>query len=289
LQNNPNFKLIKGDIRDTALLDSLFAENHFRTVLHLAARAGVRPSIEDPLLYQDVNVRGTLNLLEVCRRNAVEKMVFASSSSVYGASCPAPFREDANINHPISPYAASKASAELFCRTYNHLYRMPVIVLRLFTVYGPRQRPDLAIHRFTQQIDRGEPVNIYGDGTSRRDYTYIDDIVDGFIAAMDYGATGYGSEPFQTFNLGGGRPVDLNFLLITLQKALNRNARVKYAEPVPGDMSATGADISKAQALLGYHPKFTIEAGIASFVRWYLNNKENGCESPGRYEYVSNP
>ncbi len=284
LEDNANFKLVEGDVRDAALLDALFTEYGFRTILHLAARAGVRPSIEDPVLYQDVNVRGTLNLLEACRKNQAEKIVFASSSSVYGASCSAPFREDANINYPISPYAASKASAELFCRTYNHLYGLPVIVLRLFTVYGPRQRPDLAIHHFTQQIERGEPVNIFGDGTARRDYTFIEDIVDGFTAAM-----GYGADSFQIFNLGGGRPVDLNYLLVTLQKALNRNARLKYSEPVPGDMPNTGADISKAQKLLGYQPNISIEEGISRFVRWYLENKENGCESPGRYQYVSHP
>jgi len=269
LEKEPDFQLIEGDIRDISILRSLFTEQSINSVIHLAARAGVRPSVEFPLLYQDINVRGTLNLLQECCRIGVNKFIFASSSSVYGINGHAPFNEKANVNHPVSPYAASKASAELFCRTYNHLYGLPVIALRLFTVYGPRQRPEMAIYRFTRQIDKGEEVNIFGDGTSDRDYTYIEDIVDGFMAAL-----GYQGESFQIFNLGRGRTTNLKYLLTLLEKALHKKARIKFADPVPGDVPLTIADITKANILLGYNPQVNIEEGINRFVRWYLNGKE---------------
>jgi UDP-glucuronate 4-epimerase len=270
LLKEENFHLIEGDIRDSFLLKDIFSRNNFRAVVHLAARAGVRPSIENPLLYQDVNIMGTLNLLQECRNASVEKFIFASSSSVYGANCPSPFDEDANVNYPVSPYAASKASTELFCRTYNHLYKLPVIILRLFTVYGPRQRPEMAIHHFVKQIEDNEEIVIFGDGSSNRDYTYVDDIVDGFAAALEY----HGPS-FQIFNLGRGQTVKLDYLVKIIEKALNKKSRIKYAEPAPGDMLITIADISKARSLLGFDPKVSIEEGISRFVRWHLNNKES--------------
>ncbi len=231
LAKEENFQLIEGDIRDSSLLSNIFSKNDFQSVMHLAARAGVRPSIEHPLLYQDVNVTGTLNLLQACRNANVGKFIFASSSSVYGINSASPFSEDANVNRPVSPYAASKASAELFCRTYNHLYNLPIVILRLFTVYGPRQRPEMAIHRFVKQIENDEEINIFGDGTSNRDYTYVEDIVDGFMAALHYQGPS-----FQIFNLGRGQTVNLSYLVKIIEKALNKKAKIKYAEPAPGDV-----------------------------------------------------
>jgi UDP-glucuronate 4-epimerase len=213
---------------------------------------------------------GTLNLLQTCRDARVERFIFASSSSVYGINGTSPFNEDANVNHPVSPYAASKAAAELFCSTYNHLYKLPVIILRLFTVYGPRQRPEMAIYHFARQIENGEKVNVFGDGTANRDYTFIEDIIDGFMAAMDYQG-----ESYQIFNLGSGMTVNLNRLLQIIERALAKKARIKYVDPVPGDVPITIADISKAKALLGYHPKVGIEEGVTRFVRWYLEDKEH--------------
>lgn len=270
LGNERNFKLIKGDIRDSALLNDIFSRNRISVVMHLAARAGVRPSVEYPLLYQDVNVMGTLNLLQACKDSNVEKFVFASSSSVYGLNNSPPFKEDANVNQPVSPYAASKASAELFCRTYNHLYTLPVTVLRLFTVYGPRQRPEMAIHRFTRQIYNGEEVSVFGDGSTNRDYTYVEDIVDGLVAAMNYR-----DGSFQIFNLGAGQTVYIGKLLEIIENSLTKKARIKYVDRVPGDVPSTDADISKAALYLGYKPKFNIEQGISNFVEWYLKNKES--------------
>jgi UDP-glucuronate 4-epimerase len=242
----------------------------------------VRPSVQTPLLYQDVNVRGTLNLLEACRKTGIGKFIFASSSSVYGINGISPFGEDDIVNHPVSPYAASKTSGELFCYTYNHLYKLPVVILRLFTVYGPRQRPEMAIHRFTRQIDNNEVVSIFGDGAATRDYTYIEDIIDGFISALNY----YG-EPFQIFNLGGGRTISLKSLITVIEKSLNKKAVIEHFDPVAGDVPATIADISKAKSLLNFEPKIDIEEGILRFVRWFRKCKENINESPGSYQYVS--
>lgn len=270
LTKEDKFLLIEGDIRDTFLLKKLFSENSFQTVFHLAARAGVRPSIECPLLYQDVNIKGTLNLLqESCKAN-IGKFIFASSSSVYGNNSPSPFQEDANVNQPISPYAASKVSAELFCSTYNHLYNLPVVILRLFTVYGPRQRPEMAIHHFVEQIDDGREILIFGDGTSNRDYTYIEDIINGFMAALSYRGNS-----FQIFNLGRGQTVNLGYLVKIIENTVNKKAKVKYVDPAPGDVPLTIADISKARSLAGFEPRISIEEGIRRFVRWYRENKEH--------------
>jgi UDP-glucuronate 4-epimerase len=269
LKGDSRFQLINGDIRDTALLSNIFSRQRISCVFHLAARAGVRPSLEQPLLYQDINIMGTINLLQSCRNQSVENFIFASSSSVYGINKQSPFSEESSINHPISPYAASKASAELFCNTYHHLYRFPVTILRLFTVYGPRQRPEMAIHQFVRQIDSGGEVDVFGDGSSQRDYTYIDDVVDGFAAAMQYQGNSC-----QIFNLGGGKVVNLACLLEVIQKALNKKAHLKYTAEMPGDVPITMADISKAKNLLGYIPRVDIVEGVRRFVEWYQVNKE---------------
>ncbi len=268
LQTVENFHFEEGDIRDTTLLARIFSEYGISLVAHLAARAGVRPSLEQPLLYQDVNVGGTINLLEISRTCGVRQFVFASSSSVYGVNGKAPFSEEAKTDYPVSPYAASKAAAELFCRTYNHLYYLPVIALRLFTVYGPRQRPEMAIHRFVRMVDKGEEVTLFGDGTTSRDYTYISDIIDGFEAALTIRG-----ETFQVLNLGDGRNISLNYLLELIEETLGKKARIRYCTPPPGEVSITLADISKTHSILSYKPKVSIENGIPLFVRWYLENR----------------
>lgn len=266
LRTREEFHLVWGDIRDTGLLERLFKENDITVVVHLAARAGVRPSIEQPVLYQDVNIGGTVNLLEASRACGVKHFILTSSSSVYGLSGQPPFSEETIINFPISPYAASKAAAELFGRAYSHLYGLPVVVLRPFTVYGPRQRPEMAISRFVRMVDRGEEVTLFGDGTSNRDYTYIDDIIAGFESALTYRG-----EMFQIFNLGAGRMVELDYLLELIEKALGKKAKVKHVTAPPGEVPITHADISKAQAILGYQPRTPIEEGIPRFVHWYLS------------------
>jgi UDP-glucuronate 4-epimerase len=268
LQTVENFRFEEGDIRDTTLLSRIFSEYGISLVAHLAARAGVRPSLEQPLLYQDVNIGGTVNLLDTSRAYGTRQFIFASSSSVYGVNGKAPFSEEANTDSPVSPYAASKAAAELFCRTYSHLYGLRVIALRLFTVYGPRQRPEMAIHRFVRMVDSGEEVTLFGDGTTSRDYTYIDDIIDGFEATLTLRG-----EAFQVFNLGDGRDISLGYLLELIEETLGKKAKIRYCPPPPGEVSITLADISKAQSILNYKPKVSIEEGIPLFVRWYLENR----------------
>ncbi|MHC4789496.1 MAG: GDP-mannose 4,6-dehydratase, partial [Planctomycetota bacterium] len=256
--------LVEGDIRDAELCRSVLERGDVRSVVHLAARAGVRPSIERPALYQDVNCTGTANLLEAARLSGgVEKFVFGSSSSVYGINSKIPFSEDDPISRPISPYAASKRAAELLCHVYHHLYGLPVICLRLFTVYGPRQRPDLAIHKFARLIAQGRPIPVYGDGSSRRDYTYCSDIVDGIMAALDCEAE------FEIVNLGNSQPVELRELIRLIEESMGRKATIERLPDQPGDVPVTYADISKAQRLLGYEPRFPIGQGIAEFVEWF--------------------
>ncbi len=267
LKTMDSFQPEQGDIRDSSLLNRIFRANDIDVVVHLAALAGVRPSLDKPLLYQDVNVGGTINLLQASRTCGVKKFIFTSSSSVYGLNGQAPFREESNVNYPLSPYAASKAAAELFCRTYSHLYSLPTVVIRPFTVYGPRQRPEMAIHHFVKMIDRGEEVTIFGDGSTGRDYTYIGDIIAGLEAAL-----AYQGDLFQIFNLGASRVVKISYLLKLIEEALGKKARIKYVAPPPGDVPVTLADISKAQAMIGYQPRTNIEEGIALFVRWYRTN-----------------
>jgi UDP-glucuronate 4-epimerase len=264
---NDNFKLLEGDIRDASFLNKVFSANNIGTVIHLAARAGVRPSMEQPVLYHDVNVAGTVNLLEASRTFPVKRFVFSSSSSVYGCDSAVPFSEDAKIDNPISPYAASKAAAEIFCRTYSQLYRIPMVVLRLFTVYGPRQRPEMAICRFVRMISKHEEITVFDGGMTSRDYTNINDIVAGIEAALTRRIDG-----FQVCNLGCGRSVQLNQLVALIEEALGEKARVRYLNSPPGEMPITLADISKAGAVLGYEPRISIEEGISRFVQWYLNN-----------------
>ena len=238
-------------------------------VIHLAARAGVRPSIEQPSLYEHVNLAGTVNLLELCREFQVSRLIFGSSSSVYGASSRAPFSEEQSDLRPISPYAATKLSGELFCYTYAHLYKLPVVSLRFFTVYGPRQRPDLAIHKFLGRIERGQPIPIFGDGETGRDYTYVDDIVAGILASLDFKFASGDSAPFEIFNLGNSHPVKLAELVHLLEDATGKKAILKQEAPQQGDVPLTWADISKAGRLLGYRPQTTLQDGLKKFVAWY--------------------
>lgn len=262
-----NYRLVETDICDRAGLANLFAEEAFDTIIHLAARAGVRPSLEQPVEYYETNVTGTLNLLELARAHKISRFIFASSSSVYGAGVEPPFQEDA-ILRPISPYAATKAAGELLAHTYSHLYGMTILCLRFFTVYGARQRPDLAIHKFTKLISEGKPIPLFGNGDTARDYTYIDDIVSGIMATLKYEAT-----PFEIVNLGESHTVSLRGLVELIEQALGKKAIIEWHPIQPGDLLRTHADVSKARKLLGYDPQVPIELGIQKFVAWFLAQK----------------
>ena len=261
---DPRYQLNEVDIRDHQSLEPVFKNNNFDCVVHLAARAGVRPSLSEPQLYTETNINGTLNLLELARKNNIKQFVFGSSSSVYGINAKVPFSEDDPIRQPISPYAATKGAGELLCHTYSHLYGLRCICLRFFTVYGPRQRPDLAIHKFARLITQGKPIPVFGDGTTRRDYTYVDDIIDGMMAAISYDKRDY-----EVINLGESRTVELSELIQLLEKELDTHATIDRQPPQPGDVPQTFADISKARALLGYDPKTQIEDGLRRFVEWF--------------------
>jgi UDP-glucuronate 4-epimerase len=265
-ENNSNYKLFEADIRNRNALEEIFSQNSFDCIAHLAARAGVRPSLTQPLLYTETNINGTMNLLELAREHNVPQFVFGSSSSVYGINAKVPFAEDDPIRQPISPYAATKAAGELLCHTYSHLYDMRCVCLRFFTVYGPSQRPDLAIHKFAKLITAGKPIPVFGDGTTRRDYTYIDDIIAGVRAAIDYTAS-----DFEVFNLGESRTVELRELILLLEQELGMTAKIDRQPLQPGDVPQTFADITKARKLLGYDPQTQIEAGIRKFVNWFKN------------------
>lgn len=256
------------DLRDNDAIRNLFHGEKFETVVHLAARAGVRPSIDHPQLYFDTNVTGTLHLLEAARTIGVKRFIFASSSSVYGIGKTPPFREDFHLTQTISPYAATKVAAEFLCSTYSHLHQMRVVVLRYFTVYGPRQRPDLAVHQFTKRIHAGEPINQFGDGTTRRDYTYIDDIIQGTMAALDYRGP-----LFDVFNLGENETIELKELIGAVENALSKKAKIKRMPEQPGDVPLTCADISKARKLLGYNPTTKFSEGLPKFVDWFLKSE----------------
>ena len=260
----PAPKLHKVDIRNAKQLEAKLDGSSFDQIVHLAARAGVRPSIHQPELYFQTNVMGTLHLLEWARKRGLKKFIFASSSSVYGLNEKIPFSENDLIGKTISPYASTKLAAEQLCSNYSHLHGIECICLRFFTVYGPRQRPDLAIHRFASQIMRGEPIQQFGDGTTRRDYTYIDDAIDGVLAAMKY------SKPFDIFNLGESETVELKYLIMQLEQALGRKAQIEVLPQQPGDVPVTYADIAKARALLGYSPQTKIQEGLKKFVEWFL-------------------
>jgi UDP-glucuronate 4-epimerase len=265
---NPNYHLFRIDIRDKPALETVFDSIRFDCVVHLAARAGVRPSLEQPLLYAETNIRGTLNLLELAREHSIKQFVFGSSSSVYGINARVPFSEDDPVRQPISPYAATKASGELLCHTYSHLYGIRCVCLRLFTVYGPRQRPDLAIHKFARLITEGKAIPVFGDGTTRRDYTYIDDIIAGVRAAIDYEASDY-----EVINLGESRTVELRELVELLEKELGSKAKIDRQPLQPGDVPQTFADVTKARRLLAYNPQTQIEDGIKKFVEWFRKSK----------------
>ncbi|HET6464236.1 MAG TPA: NAD-dependent epimerase/dehydratase family protein [Nitrospiria bacterium] len=271
--NRSNFRLVEGDIRDEPTLARLFREERIEAVFHAAARAGVRPSIQDPVLYHDVNVHGTTRLLEAARSSAVKNFVFASSSSVYGVANRVPFSEEDPADFPISPYAATKRAGELLCYTYHHLYGIPVTCLRFFTVYGPRQRPEMAIHKFTRLVDEGLPVPVFGDGTSRRDYTYISDAVEGVLRALAQ------PQPYEILNIGESQTTELRDLVAMIEKALNRKAQIRAMPLQAGDVPLTFADVSKAKRLLGYQPRTPIGEGLGKFVEWYRKNKNRKKET----------
>jgi UDP-glucuronate 4-epimerase len=256
------------DLRDGASVRSLFHREKFEMVAHLAARAGVRPSIQHPQLYYDTNVSGTLHLLNAAYATGVERFIFASSSSVYGISKTVPFSEDQHLTQTLSPYAATKIAAEFLCSTYAHLYPMRVVSLRYFTVYGPRQRPDLAIHRFTRRIYAGQPIEQFGDGTTRRDYTYIDDVIQGTMAALKYDGP-----YFDIFNLGESETIQLRDLIGAIENALAKKAKINRLPEQAGDMPLTYADISKAKKLLGYNPTTRFSDGLPRFIEWFLNSE----------------
>lgn len=269
-RSDPNFELFEIDIRDAEKLRTVFDENNFDCIVHLAARAGVRPSLCQPKLYAETNIDGTLNLLELARDFEIKQFVFGSSSSVYGINSKVPFSEEDRIHQPISPYASTKAAGELLCHTYSHLFDIRTVCLRFFTVYGARQRPDLAIHKFSRLITEGKPIQIFGDGSTRRDYTYIDDIIQGVRAAIDYDGSIH-----ETFNLGESETTELNRLVELIEENVGIKAIVDRQPMQPGDVPITYADITKAKQLLGYAPKTKIEEGIPKFVEWFQTKSEN--------------
>jgi UDP-glucuronate 4-epimerase len=268
--SNKDYELIDADIRDARAVDAAFSQTKFDCIVHLAARAGVRPSLSQPKLYAETNISGTLNLLEAARAHGVKQFVFGSSSSVYGINTKVPFSEDDPIFNPISPYAATKAAGELICHSYAHLYDLRIVCLRFFTVYGARQRPDLAIHKFARLISEDKPIPVFGDGTTRRDYTYIEDIIAGVRAAIDYDQSSY-----EIINLGESRTVELRELISLLEKALDRHAAIEGQPPQPGDVPQTFADITKARRLLNYDPRTQIEEGIEKFVEWFRESRSD--------------
>ncbi|MEP6950548.1 MAG: GDP-mannose 4,6-dehydratase [Ginsengibacter sp.] len=267
LNNSEGFSFYEEDIRNRLSINEIFESNKIDVVIHLAAKAGVRPSIENAGEYYEVNVNGTLNLLECMRQNGILKLIFASSSSVYGNNTKVPFSEMDPVDNPISPYASTKKSGELLCHVYSHLYGFDITCLRFFTVFGPRQRPDLAIHKFTRLIDLDRPLPFFGDGSTARDYTYIDDIVGGIICSLDK------LEGFHIYNLGESRVITLNELIKTIENVINKRAILDRQPLQPGDVKLTFADITKAKEEIGYDPKYNLEIGIEKFVNWYKENK----------------
>jgi UDP-glucuronate 4-epimerase len=266
-RDSPHWRLVEGDIRDAVLVEKTYRTFDIEATVHLAARAGVRPSIRHPKLYEEVNGVGTLNVLEAARRSGARTFIFGSSSSVYGTNSKVPFSEDDPIARPVSPYAATKRANELMAYTYHHLYGLSVTCLRFFTVYGPRQRPEMAIYHFTEKLARGEAVPRYGDGSSARDYTYIDDIVEGIQVAVDLAA------PFEIVNLGGSRTTTLQHLIELIAAAVGTEPRIHELPPQPGDVPITFADVTKARKLWGWEPRVSIEEGIRSFVDWFRKNR----------------
>ena len=268
-QKHENYRLINDDIRDPQAVDDCFEEGRFDEIIHLAAMAGVRPSLANPVLYGDVNVMGTLNLLEACRKFGVKKFIFGSSSSVYGNNKKVPFAEDDPVDNPISPYAATKKAGELLACTYYHLHGIKTTCLRFFTVYGPRQRPEMAISLFTDRIYKGREISLFAEGKSRRDYTFVSDIIAGILACRkrDF--------DYEIINLGRSDTVRLIDLVHKIEKALGKKAIIKIMPTQPGDVDQTFADISKAEKLLGFRPQVSIDEGLDLFIKWYLEKREN--------------
>ena len=264
-----DIRFVEADIRSAESLAAIFDETSLDCIVHLAARAGVRPSLSEPVLYAETNINGTLNLLELARKHEVGQFVFGSSSSVYGINSKVPFAEDDRIHQPISPYAATKAAGELLCHTYSHLFGFRTVCLRFFTVYGARQRPDLAIHKFSRLIWEGKPIQVFGDGSSRRDYTYVDDIIQGVRASMDYDGSMH-----EVFNLGESETTELSRLIELIENALGKKAAIDRQPMQPGDVPITFADISRARRLLNYNPTTKIEQGIPKFAEWFVSAKE---------------
>ncbi len=256
-------RVVEGDLRSRDLVRKLFSEQKFDAVAHIAARAGVRPSIQDPELYVQANVLATLYLLEACREHGIKKFVFASTSSIYGINAKVPFSEDDLVQSTLSPYASTKLCCEQLCSNYSRLYDMQIVCLRFFTVYGPRQRPDLAIHKFAKLMMQGKPIDQYGDGSTRRDYTFVDDIIQGVWSAMLYSDT-----PYEIINLGESETTTLLQLIQLIEKHLGVQAQIRYLPDQPGDVPTTYADISKARRLLAYHPTTKVETGIPKFIEW---------------------
>lgn len=268
IENNislENYKVFEGDIRDNEFLIDVFS-NKIDSIMHLAAMAGVRPSIQDPSLYYDVNITGTVNLLERCRENNIKQFVFASSSSVYGNNEKVPFSEIDRVDNPISPYAATKKSGELLCHTYNHLFDMNIACLRFFTVYGPRQRPDLAINKFTTLILEDKEIPFYGDGNTSRDYTFVEDIVTAIVSSINYVNTG--KKVFEIFNIGGDKTVSLTEMVETIEEVLGKKAKLNRLPMQPGDVNRTCADISHSKEIIAYNPKTNFKEGIRKFIEW---------------------
>ncbi|MCF7913002.1 MAG: GDP-mannose 4,6-dehydratase [Candidatus Cloacimonetes bacterium] len=266
-----NFRLLEGDIRDRSFLADVFDSHEYEMVIHLAAMAGVRPSLEQPLLYSEVNIGGTQNLLEECRKSKIKKFIFASSSSVYGNNPNLPFREDDPVDYPISPYAATKKAAELICHTYHHLFDISMICLRFFTVYGPRQRPDLAIHKFTRLISEGQSVKLYGDGSTARDYTYIDDVISGIMGAVKYV---YKNKCYEVINLGESKTINLLDMVNIISEEMGKKVKKEFVPMQAGDVQITYASIDKARKMIGYHPDTDFREGIRKFLGWYYENNK---------------
>jgi len=267
LSGFPGFSFLQGDVRDAATLDEWGKQAPVDAVIHLAAKAGVRPSLRDPVGYADVNVLGTARVLEWARKRKTSRLLFASSSSVYGGNRKVPFSEDDSVDRPVSPYAATKKAGELLCHTYCHLYGMNIVSLRFFTVYGPRQRPEMAIHKFTRCLFEGRALSMFGDGESRRDYTYIDDIVLGVLGALE------APPGHRIYNLGESATISLNDLVFLLERTTGIRATRNYLPPEPGDVPVTCADVSRARAEIGYAPKVGVEEGVRRFVEWYRSTE----------------
>ncbi len=264
---HPNFQFFQTSILDLVEMKKIFEQTKPQIIVHLAAKAGVRPSLLNPAAYEQTNILGTMNLLKLAHQYNIQKFISASSSSVYGENKKIPFSETDEVNDPMSVYAATKRAGELLCKTYNHLYGIPMVCLRFFTVYGPRGRPDMAVYKFTKNIHEGKPIDVFGDGSMQRDYTYVDDIVQGIQGAMDYSKT-----PFEIFNLGNNKPNTINQLVSCIEQSLEKKAKINYLPLQAGDVPITCADISKAQKYLHFTPKTPLKEGIEHFVEWYLES-----------------